>query len=73
MFPEPAVAPLTTLGMFEVEETKLHRDVYVMWQTVDPVYENGPDFGYEVKTYKSQNERYDGSCQVFPVNFQTYL
>lgn len=53
----PAIAPLTTLGMFEVEETKLHRDIYVSWQTVDPLYENGPDFAYEVKMYN----RHEGS------------
>lgn len=45
----PTVAPLTTLGMFEVEETKLHRDVYVNWKTVDPLEENGPNFTYEVR------------------------
>lgn len=63
MFPEPAIAPLTTLGMFEVEETKLHRDIYVRWQTIDPLFENGPDFVYEVEMYNS-HEGYVWSCHM---------
>lgn len=47
----PTVAPVTTLGMFEVEENKLQRDVYVNWQTVDPLEENGPHFTYEVQVF----------------------
>ena len=54
----PTVAPLTTLGMFEVEETKLHRDVFVSWQTIDPWQENGPDFTYEVRMFDNSNDRY---------------
>lgn len=70
MFPGPAIGPLTTLGMFEVEETKLHRDIYVSWQTVDPVYENGPDFAYEVKIYNNGHKEYVGSYQELTLDFQ---
>ncbi|XP_063875673.1 LOW QUALITY PROTEIN: uncharacterized protein LOC135108509 [Scylla paramamosain] len=57
----PAVAPMTTLGMFEVEENKLLRDVYVSWQTVDPLEENGPGFVYEVKIFDDSDGRFHSS------------
>ncbi|XP_045134889.1 uncharacterized protein LOC123518233 isoform X2 [Portunus trituberculatus] len=53
----PMVAPLTTPGMFEIEENKLQRDVYINWQTVDPLEENGPNFTYEVQMFDDSNGR----------------
>ncbi|KAG0716771.1 Receptor-type tyrosine-protein phosphatase F [Chionoecetes opilio] len=55
----PTVAPLTTLGMFEVEETKLHREVHVSWQTVNPWEENGPGFTYEVRMFGTDAEGFE--------------
>lgn len=52
------MAPVTTPGMFEVEENKLQRDVYVSWQTVDPLEENGPNFAYEVQMFDHSDGRY---------------
>lgn len=62
------MAPLTTLGMFEIEETKSHRDVYVSWQTVEPLEESGSDFVYEVNVYDVRSARYVKTHQVVVFN-----
>ncbi|XP_069186100.1 cytokine receptor isoform X2 [Procambarus clarkii] len=53
----PTVAPLTDIGTFEIEETLSHRDIYISWQKVDPLFWNGPNFYYNVSVFEVQTNR----------------
>ncbi|KAK7082604.1 hypothetical protein SK128_027055 [Halocaridina rubra] len=52
----PQTAPLTTTGMFEVEETLRFRDIYVNWQIMDRTAWNGPHLRYNVLVYEDTTE-----------------
>ncbi|XP_068202544.1 cytokine receptor-like isoform X2 [Palaemon carinicauda] len=53
----PTVAPKTTNGTFEVEETLSYRDIYILWQIVDPLHYNGPNFHYNISAYDDKSNR----------------
>ncbi|XP_053630833.2 uncharacterized protein dome isoform X1 [Cherax quadricarinatus] len=53
----PTKAPLTGIGTFEIEETLSHRDIYISWQKVDPLFWNGPNFTYVISVFNFQNDR----------------
>ncbi|XP_064109262.1 cytokine receptor-like isoform X2 [Macrobrachium nipponense] len=53
----PTVEPKTTSGTFEVEETLSYRDIYILWQIVDPLYYNGRNFHYNISAYDDKSNR----------------
>ncbi|KAK3878283.1 hypothetical protein Pcinc_017075 [Petrolisthes cinctipes] len=70
----PTRAPKTTRGMFVVEETRYSRNINLMWQEVDPLYWNAPNFHYTITVYNERDGRFgsplskvDGVTETFHI------
>ena len=56
LFSEPTMAPKTLQGMFEVHNSLDKRDIYIFWQKIDPLLENGNNLKHIVEAYDESDK-----------------